>query len=99
MQKCVLTCSKSQDDATSGRVEREREGYGLDDVPARERASSVSACMDIGAVPNWTLEEYRHKCTNVMDTKGFDARAVVDSNLLIYDLHRFKNDTTLGAVK
>lgn len=52
--------------------------------------------MHFGLVLQWTLEEYRRECAGLMHMKRFDAMAVDDKKLVIYDCNCLERDTALG---
>lgn len=55
--------------------------------------------MDFGPVSNLTVYEYRRKCAELLEVKGFDATAVYGKDLAIYDRNRFEQDMALDAWK
>lgn len=55
--------------------------------------------MDLRPFPNWTLNDYCRECAGMRDIRHFDAMAVDERALIIYDRNRFERDTSLGAGK
>lgn len=55
--------------------------------------------MNLGPLPNRTLDEYCREGASLVDVRFYDAMAIDDENLVIYDHDRFDCDTVLGAWK
>lgn len=53
--------------------------------------------MDLGTLPNWTLDVDCRERVGLMDVNRFEAMAVDGKNLVMYDRCRFECDTALGA--
>lgn len=53
--------------------------------------------MNLGLLPNWTLNKFRCECAGMTDVKCFDALAVDDRSLEKYDRNCFERGTALGA--
>lgn len=68
-----------------------------DSDTACEGASAGSTGMDLGLVPQRTLEEYRRECAGQINVKRFSAMAEDAENLVGYDRNCFKHDTELGG--
>lgn len=91
----------SQNNANHKRTEDSRDGDQGDNIlaTAREEADTRDTRMDLGLLPNWTLDEYHRVCASMMGMKRFAAMAVAGKNLVIYDSNRFERDTALGMWK
>lgn len=55
--------------------------------------------MYLGPVPNWTLDEYRSECADLIDERRFKATAVDRKNFARYDCNLFEDGTTSSIWK
>lgn len=55
--------------------------------------------MDLGPVPQCTLEKYRSECAGLMNIKCFGATAESGKNFSVFDRNCFGRDTPPGARK
>lgn len=99
--KNVSTSIMSQDNENSGRAEDARGEDLRDDVlgSAREGASTRSLQMDLGLVPNRTLDAYRRECAGLMKVERFEVMVVDGKNLVVFGGDHFERDTDMGVLK
>lgn len=101
MNVTVLAVNVLEDTLNCERVEVIREKDCPDDasLTAREGAATESTHMNLGSMPNWTLDEYRQKFTGLMNVKRFGAMAIGGRNLVVHNHSRFERDTASRAWK
>lgn len=92
----MLQNSEKQDRAA---VIREDGRRGDGSFTARDEGAAEDTRMDLDPLPNWTLDEYRCECADVMDVKRLDSVAVESQNLVVYDRNCFERHTAFGAWK